>query len=98
MIEALRPYQSEGAKFLADDTIRQSHLLGDEPGVGKTAQAISACDQLRARRVLVCCMSIAKRHWAREFERFQTTYRVIHTLNDQKALADGTASTSSTGT
>ena len=43
----LFPYQIEGARFLATAPSK-GRLLADEPGLGKTAQAIAACDALGA--------------------------------------------------
>jgi len=39
------PYQKEGVKFLRQ---RDCALLADEPGLGKTAQAIMAADKIGA--------------------------------------------------
>jgi SNF2 family DNA or RNA helicase len=84
----LRPYQHEGASFLADTTKAKGRLLGDEPGLGKTRQAIAACDTLQARRVLVLCPAVAKSHWQREFQTLQTLKRQIQVLNQQRDTID----------
>src|SRR5574343_2080321 len=55
------PSQLEGAKFLA--THRRA-LLADEPGVGKTMQAIMASGNQVP--VLVLCPAIARYHWERQ--------------------------------
>lgn len=70
----LYPYQRVGAEFLAQ---RSFALLADPMGVGKTPQAIAACDLLDARRVLVVCPAIARETWSREWERWQTVDRSI---------------------
>lgn len=44
-------------------------------GLGKSAQAIRACDLINAKRVGVICPSCAIINWAREFQRFSTTSR-----------------------
>ena len=80
---SLRDYQYVGVNFLADDTKRKNHLLGDEPGLGKTLQAIRACDEVLARRVLVLCQAIAKIHWQREFVRWQLMPRPITIVSSQ---------------
>lgn len=59
----LKPFQQEGAAFLAS---RTRALLADEPGVGKTAQIIAACNLVGAKRVKVVCPSIGMEHWERE--------------------------------
>lgn len=61
-----RLYQLEGAKFLASCPDGEGRLLCDEPGLGKTLQAIVACKMVAARQVLVVCPSIARVHWERE--------------------------------
>lgn len=63
----LYPYQQVGAKFLAE---RKYALLADEPGLGKTAQAIAACRKHNARFVTVVCPASAVENWRREFVRF----------------------------
>jgi SWI/SNF-related matrix-associated actin-dependent regulator of chromatin subfamily A-like protein 1 len=70
----LFPYQVEGAKFLA--TVKRG-LLADEMGLGKSAQAIAACDELRAQRVLVICPASLTQNWRREFLRFQSISRYV---------------------
>ncbi len=69
----LFPYQVEGARFLATAPTK-GRLLADEPGLGKTAQAIAACDALEARDrcVLVICPASVRENWKREFARFST--------------------------
>jgi SWI/SNF-related matrix-associated actin-dependent regulator 1 of chromatin subfamily A len=67
LIPQLRPYQSHGAKFLSE---RRAALLADEPRVGKTAQAVIACDTIGAQSVLVLCPASAVPGWKREFDRF----------------------------
>ena len=70
----LYPYQVEGAHFMAD---RVAAYLGDEMGLGKSAQAIAACDLVRAKSVLALCPAVALTNWMREFRRFQTTHRRV---------------------
>lgn len=62
-----RLYQVDGALHLAS---KSRALLADEPGVGKTAQAIYALKVAQCRNVLILCPSIARLHWARQFETF----------------------------
>lgn len=63
----LEPYQLEGARFLAE---RTQAFLADEPGVGKTAQAIRACDMVGAVNILVLVPASVRVNWLREFETF----------------------------
>ena len=59
----LKPFQQVGADFLA---ARTRALLADEPGVGKTAQFITAANLVGARRVGIVCPEIGIEHWRRE--------------------------------
>jgi SNF2 family DNA or RNA helicase len=59
-----RPYQLEGRDFLAG---KRRALLADEMRVGKTPQAILACQAIGAQSVRVICPAIAVPHWQREF-------------------------------
>lgn len=61
------PYQEVGSRFLAQ---RKRALLADTMGLGKTAQAIKACDLVGARRILVICPASVRINWHREFARF----------------------------
>lgn len=63
----LLPFQQAGAWFLAG---RRRALNADAPRVGKTPQAIRACDLLGLDTVLVLCPAIARLNWLREFQRF----------------------------
>lgn len=67
MIPTLHPYQVEGARFLSAFPVA---LLADEPGLGKTAQAIEACRQIGARTVVVVCPASLRENWRREFARW----------------------------
>jgi SWI/SNF-related matrix-associated actin-dependent regulator 1 of chromatin subfamily A len=70
----LFPYQVEGAAFLA--RVKRG-LLADEMGLGKSAQAIAACDELKAQRVLVIAPASLVENWRREFLRFQNISRYV---------------------
>lgn len=52
-------------------------MLCDEPGLGKTAQAIEACNILDARYVLVICPASLRTNWLREFKRFGNDQMVL---------------------
>ena len=64
--------QIEGAEFLAS---RRTALLADEPGYGKTAQAIIACDLVGARSILVITTASARANWLAEFEAWSLEQR-----------------------
>lgn len=65
----LEPVQVEGRDFLASsgEFSGVDHLLADIPGLGKTAQAITAADLVGAQDVLVVVPAIARVNWAREW-------------------------------
>jgi SNF2 family DNA or RNA helicase len=70
--ESLFPHQRAGVAFLA--TAKRA-LLADEPGLGKTAQAIRALKLLHDNGedvfpILVVCPNTLKKNWAREFDRW----------------------------
>lgn len=63
----LYPYQADGAAWLA---AQRKALLADEPGLGKTPQAIIAARHLNAEAVVVLCPASVVENWKREFARF----------------------------
>lgn len=74
----LFPHQRAGVEFLA--TAKRA-LLADEPGLGKTAQAIRALSRLHEKGeevfpALVVCPNTLKKNWAREFEQWWPGVRV----------------------
>lgn len=89
MEETLREYQKIGAQWLAS---KHCALLGDVPRLGKTAQAITACDMIGARKVLVLCPAIARFQWESEFKKFSTlgrTWDVVLSSKKPTGTADG---------
>ena len=68
------PYQREGSEFLA---ARRAAYLGDDPGLGKSKQAIDAADLRGAERVLVVSPASLKVNWAREFAKFSDRQRPV---------------------
>jgi len=68
----LFPHQRAGVDFLA--TAKRA-LLADEPGLGKTAQAIRALKKMHDRGeqvfpALVICPNTLKKNWEREFDKW----------------------------
>ena len=68
----LFPHQRAGVAFLA--TARRA-LLADEPGLGKTAQAIRALKRLQENGdqvfpALIVCPNTLKKNWKREFAKW----------------------------
>jgi SNF2 family DNA or RNA helicase len=70
--EDLFPHQKAGVAFLS--TARRA-LLADEPGLGKTAQAIRALKKLQENGeevfpALIVCPNTLKKNWKREFAKW----------------------------
>jgi SNF2 family DNA or RNA helicase len=70
--EDLFPHQRAGVKFLS--TARRA-LLADEPGLGKTAQAIRSLKAMHDQGeavfpALVICPNTLKKNWEREFDKW----------------------------
>lgn len=68
----LFPHQRAGVEFLR---VARRALLADEPGLGKTAQAIRALKALQDAGeqvfpALIVCPNTVKKNWKREFDRW----------------------------
>jgi SNF2 family DNA or RNA helicase len=77
----LFPHQRAGVAFLAAS---KRALLADEPGLGKTAQAIRALKRLKEQGedvfpAMIVCPNTLKKNWEREFQRWwpEVTTQVI---------------------
>lgn len=75
------PYQKEGIAYAL---MAKRCFFGDEPGLGKTMQAIGAVSITKAFPCLVICPSGLKVNWQREFMKFAGIQAVI--LNDSNRL------------
>lgn len=67
-------YQKEGILYGLE---KKRLLIGDEPGLGKTVQAIGIVDTARAYPALVICPSSLKINWQREFGKFSGTKALV---------------------
>lgn len=67
MLKPVDPFQVDGINFLANNF---HALLADEPGLGKTVQAIGAVDLLGLQNNLVVCPASVRRHWWQEVEKW----------------------------
>lgn len=59
--------------------------MADQPGVGKTAQAIAASDIINAQSILVICPAVARVNWRREFAEwslFSPDFKVCFSFTD----------------
>lgn len=67
-------YQKEGIAYALE---KKRCIMGDEPGLGKTAQAIGTMTASGAWPVLVICPASLKENWRREFRKFGGVNAVI---------------------
>jgi SNF2 family DNA or RNA helicase len=80
-----RPYQLVGRDFLAS---RHHALLADQMRVGKTPQAILACEAVQSKRTLVVCPAIAVPQWKREFSRWAPDLNPATVVSYERARRD----------
>lgn len=64
-----RPFQNAGVEYALD---RNHVLIGDQPGLGKTAQAIGIANALEAQKILVVCPAAIRGGWQREIREWST--------------------------
>lgn len=79
----LLPFQESGAEFLAS---RYHAALGDDPGLGKTVQAIAAAERLKLRSVLVICPASVRSSWREHVRRSPVGFTII-SYNEAVALS-----------
>ncbi len=70
-------YQPAGIDFLAR---HKTGLLADQPGLGKTYQAIAAADKIGATKIIVVCTASMVRTIENEFLKWQTIPRKIKVI------------------
>jgi SWI/SNF-related matrix-associated actin-dependent regulator of chromatin subfamily A-like protein 1 len=83
-MKTLMPYQQIGATFLAN---RRDAMLADDPGLGKSAQAIRACDLIQAKSVLIISPASLLENWKREVREFSTSGFTTQIVSYDKARA-----------
>lgn len=67
---AFRPFQKAGVEYAI---LRRDTLIADQPGLGKTLQAIGTFNaDPSATSVLIVCPASLKENWRREFEKWKT--------------------------
>jgi hypothetical protein len=84
----LMPHQ--GQLVAAAAAGRRTFLLADEPGLGKTAQALLAAEAANAYPLLVVVPNVVKTNWAREAARW-TPHRPATVVQGDGETADGFA-------
>lgn len=71
------PYQGQGVAY---NLIHERTLIGDQPGLGKTLQAIATMIAAGAKCILVICPASLRFNWQKEFENWSNLKCMI--LND----------------
>ena len=69
---ALMDFQRAGVEYALD---RPHALIGDQPGLGKTAQATVIGNEIDAQRTLIVCPASVRLHWANEIRAWSTLER-----------------------
>lgn len=75
--QELAPFQKAGVAYALG---RNSTLIGDQPGLGKTMQAICFANEIKARRVLVICPANIRLQWVARINTW-TTMRWPYTVH-----------------
>lgn len=65
----LAPFQRAGVEYALR---RRNTLIGDQPGLGKTMQAICYANEIGARRVLVLCPAAIRLQWCLRIREWTT--------------------------
>ena len=71
-------YQREGAKWLSERTVA---LLADKQRLGKSCQAITAAEIIKATKICIVCKAVARSNWENEWKKFAQgdwSYRILY--------------------
>lgn len=77
----LYPYQKRGVAYALE---KKRLIIGDQPGLGKTAQAIAAVIAQGTFPCLVICPASLKENWKREWEAWSGEKAMILSSDNQK--------------
>lgn len=80
----LFPYQKQGVAYAID---KKRVIIADQPGLGKTAQAIAVAEAVQAKCVLVICPATLKENWYREFKMWSNRKPMILCNSVKKSFA-----------
>lgn len=75
----LFPYQQKGVAY---NLLHKKVIVGDQPGLGKTAQSIGTAEAAGVKCVLIICPATLRENWKREVEEKWTSHKAI-ILNDR---------------
>lgn len=83
---ALRGYQNAGVDFALR---HRNCLIGDEMGIGKTAQSIAVANAVNAEKVLVICPASIRLNWRKQIKLWSTIpqVRVLPILKGSDGVA-----------
>lgn len=78
-------YQKEGVLWLKS----RNGLLAYDMGLGKSATAITASDEIKAKKILVVCPAIVRSNWINEFSIFSKSNKaeVIYKVQNLKDVS-----------
>jgi SWI/SNF-related matrix-associated actin-dependent regulator of chromatin subfamily A-like protein 1 len=83
-VKPLYPYQVRGIAHLKASKMP---MLGDEPGLGKTVQAMRAAEELGAKRVLVLAPAIGRVSWQQQYREWNPGFDLKVYSYDTVAMA-----------
>lgn len=90
MARPLFRYQVEGAAWVSTKIAGGAGcILGDEPGVGKTAQTIAMLCAVRPFPAVIVCPASLKRQWAREFQAAKVRPRICIITGTKERIPRG---------
>jgi SWI/SNF-related matrix-associated actin-dependent regulator 1 of chromatin subfamily A len=85
------PFQREGIRFILE---RSGALLADEPGIGKTIQAIGVINALpELEKILIVCPATLRLNWRRELEKWLVRSRSIGVIGLEQTRSETLLST-----
>lgn len=67
------PYQKAGVAYALN---HKNCIIADEPGLGKTIQAICVANCIDARKILVLCPASIRRHWRSKIYEWSTSEKL----------------------
>ena len=83
----LRTYQIEGiARLIEILSVRKSAYLGDEMGLGKSAQATVVAQSLHVQKLVIVCPASLRLNWQRELQKWSPSPWVCHIVRGKKDL------------
>lgn len=80
--ESYLPFQKGGIAYAVEGE-RDAVLFGDEPGLGKTIQAVGVANYKGYKKILIICPASLKINWYRELGKWLMTTRKINILYSQ---------------